>query len=331
MKKKIIILLVLLSPVFAYLNVYGQHPPCKPDYPGLTFSLAYLPSFPLYSTSMPFDVLLGYVAMDTVCNYGSAYEMYYFINRQDYNDTLKTLMKYLYILKDYDPVLFYRSINFVDTNNYIQPYDIYYEFMKKLVKVSPKSMIDELFCTTDIIAQVRIIDTLSIIDTTAKGGAGKLKIEVTCEIVDTIKGKVVPECKNHIHLKKEQLQTGQPAQSGTCLQFIYCPAWSRNGRYNDGYTRYGLRDSTGAAWIKPNKEYIVFLDFTPVCWTDTDMYFTIRPEGPNSGTFLMYPIDDNGIVYDPLDDFGFGQGLTASEFKTKLRELINSIRYFVVE
>jgi hypothetical protein len=88
-----------------------------------------------------------------------------------------------------------------------------------------------------------------------------------------------------------------------------------------------LTDDNGDAWIKKDQEYIVFLNIVTYCNYEDNIYYNLRPVAPESYTFNMYPIQ-NGYVYDPKDDFGFGTGLTISQFKSALRTRIDLIKNF---
>ncbi|MCE5305008.1 hypothetical protein LLG34_04860, partial [bacterium] len=86
-----------------------------------------------------------------------------------------------------------------------------------------------------------------------------------------------------------------------------------------------LTDTNGVTWLKPGKEYIVFLIPTLLCANiSSGMYIEIWPYGSYSLSGGMFPIE-NGIVYDEGNDFGLGQYVPVEIFKAKIREIILAI------
>ena len=316
--KKFIFILVLISTISA---AYSQYPPCMP-YRGYTFCTEQLSEFPPYSTDMPYEVLIGYIALDTVGYYGTLNDLHQFFGRQTtYNDTLKTIMKYYYHTVDYNPVLYHRADLFYDTNMVISPGCIARYIFEAVENYSPAPMLDYVLLRSKIIAHIQVTDTIPVIDTTASGCAAFL-YNVKCTIIDTIKGNIIPFCDKD----EEDTNTTTtliPALPDSTLQFIYCPFWTRKVGNSTKY----LYDDDGLPWIKEGKEYIIFMDIIIICEEGDESYYTVRPVWPESSTFLMFPIIDNK-VYNPGDDFGFGDGLSPSIFKSKLRARIDSIRYY---
>lgn len=78
--------------------------------------------------------------------------------------------------------------------------------------------------------------------------------------------------------------------------------------------------------IKVNEEYVVFLHTFEVCRDSTKFYTTLRPLGLESETFTMYPIKNSGIVFNPGNDFGFGNidvQAFINELRTRIQYLTN--------
>ena len=293
--------------------------------------MPYTTTFPEYTLDMPYEVLLGYVALDTVCYYGDLDEYSDFISRQEYNDTLKTLMKYYYYVVDWDPLKFLRDRFYRDTAMKIRPFNIPEDLNQKIKEKSDNSYLDYILCRTDIIADVLVTDTISWVDKSALS-VGKYGATVKCRIIDPIKGKIIPEIFNpqplNIKNKMPEIQGEPTADSGKTLIFDYCFGWPRKSGIEGEINHYYMRDSTGLPWVKKGQEYIVFLNLIVKCADYNTIVYYLRPNGMSeSSTGLLYPVE-NGIVYSPLDDFGFGTGLTVSEFKTALRNRIEQIKNF---
>ena len=300
---------------------------------GSYFDIDYPSTFPEYTLDMPYEVLLGYVALDTVCYYGNSDEFAEFMSRQEYNDTLKTLMKYYYDVVDWDPLKFMQSRYYWDTAMKITVSNVSEGLDYLIKKKSDNPYLDYILCRTDIIAHVLIKDTVSWTNNSADEFSGaKYGATVECELIEPIKGKVIPEIFVPQPLNKKnklpEIQGKTTADSGKTLIFNYCYGWKRKSENGEFLT---MRDSTGAPWVKKGKEYIVFLNFVIDCVDDSSIYYHLRTIGfTKSSTGLIYPIE-NGIVISPLDDFGFGTGLTVSEFKTALQNRINQIKNFTIE
>ncbi len=306
MRTTLILLAVLATTTF------GQHPPCMPESPFSYYSTPIIKKFPAYSTDMPYDVLLAYAAVDSMAYYENENKLMEFIGRQDYGDTLRTIMKYYYTVVDYDPVLFFASKNYINTGftSYLSHTSDALD--EQIIKVSPNSYYDYELCRADIIAHVRITDTATSYNSEIDDTGRNEIVNVRFEILDTIKGKVIPA------LQKQSNDT-------TGLVFSYCKYWSRN---TGGNNFEPLLDNAGQPWIKKGKEYVVFLKLISLCVEDGKIYYCVRPVWPESRVFLMFPVDENGLVYNPAAEFGIPDQTPVSVFKQELRKKIDVITTF---
>ncbi len=314
--KKIMIYVVFLVLIIATTNIRSQNPPCLDNYPYITYNAPRLDAFPPYSTDMSYDVLLAYVALDSVSHYANRYEVSQFLERQTFNDTIQTIMRYYYQMKDYDPIKYtqsesYRRMSKIECtlSNIDSP-------LNKMIKeLSPNSLLDYTLCRADYILEIKATNIDVVSDTTTSGPAKEVR-EIYCEVIDTIKGKRIPYFVSSPSMltkdnRKDNITMG-PMRTDTNFVFHYSPYWG------------SLTDDEGQPWIKEDSLYIVFLTTVFCCQDSSGIYYHLRPVWPESRTFGMYPIL-NGKVHDPGNDFGFGTGITASEFKRRLRERINQI------
>lgn len=312
-------------------DLISQQPPCMPDYYGLTYSVEKLESSPPLSVYMPFDVLVGYIALDTISHNVYKDEFVEFLNNQTYNDTIKYMMKHFYQLVDYDPILWIQTCNFNDAYT-VWPSDMEYEIKESIIKVSDDKFADVALFRSHIIVHIRVTDTLSRI--TPSAGIYKTAAIVTCEILDTIKGLVIPSCKDvsiqdPIITKKNKYDKIQDFPDN-CMQFEYRLEWGRPWTHRIAHDSSGkiisprMVDQDGNAWVKKDSEYIVFLRLELICSDSSNIYYGLSPRVHNSVTGGIYPIIDN-IVYDPDDEFGFGPDLTPIAFKSALRMKIDEI------
>lgn len=324
MKVNICCFLLIMSLSGNFSNpLNAQQPPCMPDFLGLSYQISYPVDCPPLSMYMPLDVLIGYIAMDTVSTNGNNDEVMEFISRQTYNDTLRKIMRYWYKTVDYDPVK-YQIYSFQGCpHEYVIKNSIESKILHRIKLSSPQKFIDQTLIASHYIAHIKVTDTLMREDDTAI--TAKTAYIVNCVVLDTIKGNVIPKCKDLVVnfpaiLDKKPDDNLQNIYPGSCLQFEYCLEWPRGGDYN-----LTLVDPDGLPWIKKDREYIIFLEIRIVCITDSNIFYTLAPLRLNdSYSVSMYPVN-NGFVVDPYNEFGFGTLVSVSEFKSALRQKINEI------
>ena len=150
--------------------------------------------------------------------------------------------------------------------------------------------------------------------------------KVTCNILDLIKGQVIPECIPDtfpiaFHGKSQPLSGSSPS----CIQFEYRLEWPR---INHGDV-ISNEDSTfvinGHPWIQLDSEYIVYLYLHNLGYDTVNSYATISPcITAQSKMGGMFPVV-GGLVSDWYNEMGFGDGLPVSAYKTALRAKIYSI------
>ena len=336
MKKISIIVLFILS----FSIAIAQQPPCMTDYHGYTYYQENLTHVSPLSLSMPYNVILGYIGLDTVSHYVTKSQFSDFINNQNFNDTLKSIMKYFYIMNDYNPLLYINTIHYSD-NYLINPKNIRTIVLNRVREVSDLPYLDELLLNSDFIYHIRVTDTLRRIDP-SYNNSEDLQAIVTGEILDVIKGKVIPGCKdisihydNSLNKNNDQKLQSVTATTGQCIQFEYMLDWHREKSSWDDISSTLLNDSgkiltpimqdtNGVPWVIKGKEYIVFLHQLIICSDSQYSYFTIIPYVLPSSTCNIYPIE-NGNVNDPGNELGIGTNPSVIEFKNHIRNRINFI------
>ncbi len=285
---------------------------------------------------MPEDVRIGYIILDSVRRDIPEKEFLTFLGRQYDNDTLRYIMKYLYKMVDYNPVLFALTSYYTYTRTSVLISTIMYHIENFVLHYSPKRYLDKLLIRAEIIAHVLVEDTLRLID---NGAVHPIVSIVTSSIQDTIKGKVLPKPKI-IDLNPPSTKTNDSELAdfpSNYLQFSYRPEWGRVPQKDviaddigvtiaddDGKVIYPpkMMDSTGSGWVKKGKEYIVFLKFQSVCDDSNYSYFSLSPFLMYSATCNVYPIE-NGSVIDPVNELGFGESVEVNLFKNLLKQRIN--------
>jgi hypothetical protein len=253
-----------------------------------------------------------------------------FFKKMGYGDTSKYFMNAIYRVDDDNPLSFFSyktepNVNYITGPNYA-----FISFCNNISRMYNDSGITDVLVYSDIISDIRVTDTARKLDALTPTNPLRM-VAVTCQILDEIKGKMVPACPSeylggkisvHPHSTAPFLTSAVQADTGGCLQFQYSLDWHY---YNAGFA-HKFGDSVNGDWIRKDSEYIVFLSLSYLTSDTAHHYcFTISPSVVVWGSCMgMYPVR-NGLVYDPLNDFGFGYGLTPDEFKSKLRARINNL------
>ena len=156
-------------------------------YEGTYFERAHLTTIPPLTTDMPYDVLIGYIALDSVRKHALLDDYRAFLNRQTYNDSIRTMLKHYYKIVDWVPMRF-EAYKKTDDYSTLDLSTIEEEFWNKYTMLTPSTG-DCLVATSYFIYHINIIDTSRFIDTTSQIYSRGLKCY--CEILDILKGKVV--------------------------------------------------------------------------------------------------------------------------------------------
>ncbi len=330
--KRIIFPVLLLSMVFVASIARAQAPTY---YGALLYSMHADTSEPPLYTGQPTAVTTAYLWLDEAMRFYNESTIEHFINALSWDDTPQTIASNFYQIQHDNPLSFYVwSGDRMRPNPYKAEPSMAREFFENFVSTSAGDTArTSWLLSADIIADITVSDTLCRFDPTAM--SVKDWVLVNSTVLDTIKGKKIPECSGYFRTgKKIELPLSTPtsalpvyavaANVGTCLQFQYSPEGHRS--LDEDMLNNSLKDSLGGWWIKPGKEYIVFLSFVGIGADTSSAYFTTCPcngiTGHSGGMYLV----KSGVVQDPYDDFGLGgTGLTVAAWKSRLRARINAI------
>ncbi len=305
---------------------------------------------PPLSLGMPLDVMLGYIAGDSLARTMSLATTDTLARSMHYSDTLRQAMKYMYLMDDYDPVRFFQWSGWATTQilHYRSSPDCLCDALVYRARVDcPDTQRTAVLGAADIIAYVHVNATQTKIDTNAAHAIHATL--VSCTILDTIKGRRIPNCWSNDARSKlrspgttgavpvARVEGSQPSLPGACLQFEISPEWSRVGSsHRPGWPgmSFSINDSTvggGFAgrpgpWVQPDVDYIVLLRFQGLGGDSLFQYASVFPIQWFGNACCMYPVLD-GAVYDPYDDFGFGPNRTPAQFIAALRSRIYSITH----
>lgn len=306
-----------------------------PAYGGaLLYSMPWDKTVPPVDSTQSTQIRTAYMWADEAMRLYSGYKIDSFIKAMTWSDTAKTFASNLYQIQDDNPLAYYMwSGDAIKPNPYkASPGNAEFTFIQNSRFIAGDSMRTTALLYPEIISDVIVSDTLCKTEIDSRSSMHMILVSST--ILDEIKGKKVPLCvgwdmragkKGKAVLSLSDTASAWatysvPADTGQCLQFEYSPEWPRIASDDEVPS---LSDSTGW-WIKPGREYIVFLYFEGLQGDTSNGYFTVKPasEGTSGG---MYPVV-NGIVQDPNDDFGFGAtNLTVAAWKARLRARIHSL------
>ncbi len=286
-----------------------------------------LQSFPPLNTGMPLDVLIGYIYLDSLRKQNSN-SVKDFIVMMGNSDTLRHVLKYLYEIDDYDPI---KLMNYLRTSP--APRTRYYESSGEAIRdgilwhtadVLPDTERTAMICYADVIARIVVTGLESRYDS-VRGSAFPNQVIVSSQVIDTIKGHVLPSCSD---IYSTQKKGSKPLTLPNCLPFSYSPQEHLSGLNGD--VDFGLRhtmtDSLGNPWVKLGGEYIAFLSFYLVGGDSLSIYYTVDLPKFCTTQGSLYQVID-GHVSDPNNDLGFGTNPATAVFVAGLRSKIYSITH----
>jgi hypothetical protein len=283
--------------------MYGQNPPCFHGYQGLTYAIPLNQNCPPYTTDMPIDVIIGYIALDSLSKNVDIEDFYRFMSRQTYNDTIKTMMRYFYKMIEYNPEKYNNySDNSQPKKFSIMNYD--HSFFDYVKRISPNTYLDATLLASYVIAKVTVNSVTNYIDTIAVHA--KTSRIVTAQVDSIFKGKPLVNCGGQFIVEPSDYH---------CIKFEYATEWFENT--NPGFE------------MSPGQSYFIFFDYRLVCQTDFLSYVTLLPLGSiDSKTWSIYPIV-NGNLIDIYNELGFGTNVNLNAFYNGLTNRINQIKNFI--
>ena len=296
----------------------------------LVYKLPWITTVPPIYPGQPEAVSEAYQLFDKELRLSKLNETDDFFKRMGYGDTSKCFVNMIYRVDDDNPLSFFSYRTESSRSYQTGPGYAFNSFCNNISRMYRDSGITDVLVYSGIISDIKVTDTAMKLDTLSHGNPLRM-VAVTCQILDEIKGKMVPQCPSDYYSQKSRihplstapfLTSAVPADTGACLQFQYSLDWY----YDNAGFSHKFGDSVNGDWIRKDSEYIVFLSLSYLTSDTAHHYcFTIMPAVVRWGSCVgMYPVR-NGIVYDPRNDFGFGYGLTPDEFKSKLRARINNI------
>ncbi len=281
-------------------------------------------SIPPISTDMPLEILLGYLSLDSTLRFGTDMILEATLNSMtSMNDTIAGAIKYLYLLKDYNPTIFKQYAEEVWLHKYHSHSNIYDTTLQKLISGSYiekyRANLDKFVISTtnkykelipadserkalysmayaDYILRVEIMS----VDSTHNKHTSNIgyRYQAKANVKEILKGQSLNCIENSDKIKKET----DEIQTGICdIYFQFLPA-SYSCVYSDRIDKlYSLIDTNftdnknGLFYMKPGQEAIVFLTYANSKYDTLFDYFDLDVEPRCSLNAL--PII-NETVYD---------------------------------
>jgi len=331
-----IALFVMIGTTVALNAIVYEPLPNRPEYRGFYYWLDMADYPNLLQSDMPYEVLIGYIVADSVVRAapGSRIMSDAIRKMNLLTDTAQFIYKYWYAMNEYDPLWFYSFLNKKYPEANISSRSLRSDMRSRMYEDTKFT-----YVVSDYILHIYVNNTVHI-DTSNTKYPEFSKTIAYCKILDILKGGVFPSLDNAIFYNGEQKNS---VESGIVdnnyadalvptimpdIVFNYVDQW-RNGQ--GGRPLFNQRDGH---WIKPNKEYIVFLEFQGVdavgSWAPVGsiykQYYTLMPY-PHTKSYSMYPIED-GYVIDIRNALGFGTKVPVDEFKENIRKKIEEIKNF---
>lgn len=292
--------------------------PCRPNTRGFFYSYQKSDYRQLLTSDMPYEVMIGYILADSIVKHlpgvGITEDLIKQIGRN--SDTMAYILKYLYLLADYDPIR-YQSFLMASDKDVFEMKNTGTNVLQQIaerMKGDPRIR----YIISSYILHVKV-DKTEFID--SSGGHLCSKKDVAyCTVLDTIKGQILPNLNTAI-LSNGQNKYNKNSENTIIPQrtefvFSYCHQWNRSDNHY-------ITIPIGASWIKPNREYIIFVTPFSICGDLNTSYYAIAPIGAGL-SHGMYPIE-NGFVFDEGNSMGRGERVPVQEFKDMIRRQIDSI------
>ncbi len=209
--KKLLIALMLLVTAVEVSAVKYEQLPNRPYWNGFYYCLD-MSNYPmLLNSSMPREVLQGYIVADSLVKLMP--DITYMWNPVDslnmFSDTMSYLYKYWYLMNEYDPLRFYAFMNWkypeVKTN--ISPRELHSELRVRFRAVDTRFV----YAAPAYILHVYVHNTVWIdtSDTRYKDPIDFMtKTIAYCNVLDTIKGGTFPSMDDAIFYNSSQKSAG---------------------------------------------------------------------------------------------------------------------------
>lgn len=304
-----IILLIMAfrvnSEVHAQSHIYPDPNKCDAFYYGPVTKK------PPLNSSMPYDVMLAYIVLDSVCKVSSRELIESRVMLMS-EDSLRMAYQYWYKVLDYDPLLLKKYIEAVEIDSTYASRPIYLFLALKSAynQYEAFTVQENVVLWSQYIYHVRVENISMYTHELVKDTSGV--IEYFCakmQVLEKFKGECIPDTS---------YDSENPQKYVVASWDRYRPNDPSRIRDSSRYNLFGeQRMSVGG-------EYIVFLGTKNTSTAYGDGYYLQGGIIESEAGYWFMSITD-GAVYDESEFFGLGKYIDLVEFKSHLREIKNRL------
>lgn len=299
-------------------------------------------AIPTLHSDMTPDCILGYIYLDSLCrsfpNWDSSEN---FLNSLPQHvsswDTLRTFMRFLYRLNEYDASLFREfilSACYLDTNYKMMPgtlEKILYSRMDAILGYHSKL---GYLTSVPLILHIHVTDTIASQDSMCYLPFWpQPRMCVAAQVIDTIKGIhfINGDCGQY----REKQSGKKPEGDVSCINIDYSPVVSKQSWNNDLTMSPSSDSGSNASFIcdscygyhalVPGKDYIVFLETNFLDYNGANSFYEYVPYNGYNYEGGIFPIDSTGNVLSEDNFFGYGNSVPLAIFESNLKSDISTI------
>ena len=302
--------------------------PCSALYPGYYYTGQYYPTKPVLYSSMPYDVLVGYIIMDSIITHAKD-SFPTWVEQENFiksltctGDTLNYALKHLYRLADYNPFLYYNFLTSYQQGK-MQPMSVLSALLDQVKKQC--GLPTQEVMKAEYILHLRVNAVENFAYESNNPGDSTKWIYAYAQVLDTIKGQVLPNISTAIEVFEQdsagtKVKKSKPLNVPLNTDFIFA--------YNPGWPVKSANGWESTITVKDDREYIAFTYNMRTCVNSQigHQYYEIRPNALDIYGGIFPIIDGN--VKDGANDFGWGTSVPLETFKQNLRALIDSIKNY---
>jgi len=192
-----------------------------------------LRTLPQLNTTMPYDVLLSYIYLDSIARFDTKGQTFDHSEAwRTMNDTLKGMLQYMYRMVDYNPKIFtqYLIETSLKSSKYkADLYGIMVNLRRDMLRAVPNRTEARALYSIfypDYILRVRVnrIDSM-ILKPTPLSQGNPYVYRVTADVLDTLKGQTFSDCNEQAILRNTDNKPMVLAEGRySCIQFQYMAA-----------------------------------------------------------------------------------------------------------
>jgi hypothetical protein len=288
------------------------------------FQIAYpvLQDIPPLSTGMDYEILLAYIYLDSIMRSytkNDIGQIYHNWNLQNtYNDTLSRAVKYLYKLKDYDPIRFYQYMHSLGNSYNISLNGlISFESMlfDKIVLNSQNQIAMNDLNHADYILKIHV----NSINSLPRREYPNLQLisneyiyQVNADVNEILKGQVIYDCNTNQTKIKKNLDKPSTPNITICFDYI-------TGPYSNDVINFkvdpSLLNNDGNLTLQSGQDLIVFLYHCNYLWDYNYDYFNLT-------LIKAFPIV-NEQVLDISNEWSRYQSLNYLDWKNLFLQDVN--------